>query len=455
MKVLKSCLSCNKIFDSYASQKKQFCSRDCLYEFNKTEEGLQAKSAKIQNTKKSKGTSGKEERECKQCKNTFTALKSETKSFCSKSCRYEYIASNKDLMLEKQYKTNEERYGYRFPTQNKNISESIRKTASERYGSSHPRFSDEAVKKRLETCISKYGKPYAPSFCNQSKDEMELVEYIKSILPTQFIEENNRTLLKGKEVDVYIPSKQIAIEYNGLYYHSELKIAERKYHLNKTKSLEKLGVRLIHIFSDEWCNKKDIVKKKIQNILTRDDKRLYARECVVRAVSPKDANLFLELNHIQGGDKSKHKLGLYYGKELVALMTFSVGRSMMGALREDNKWELSRFATKCRVVGGASKLLHHFIKNYKPTKIISYADRRWSVGNLYEQLGFINVGFSAPSYWYTKDYRNRLYRYNFRKSMLLKLGADPNKTEWQIMQELGYDRIWDCGTIRYELTLNY
>jgi hypothetical protein len=125
----------------------------------------------------------------------------------------------------------------------------------------------------------------------------------------------------------------------------------------------------------------------------------------------------------------------------------------MGTLRQEGKWELSRFATKASIVGGASKLLKYFIRNYNPKAIISYADRRWSVGNLYEQIGFKCTGTSSPSYWYTKDYRIRLYRYNFRKSILLKLGADPNKTEWEIMQDLGYDRVWDCGTLRYELTI--
>lgn len=452
MKVFRACLCCSIDFESYASQKKQFCSRQCLYKYNKTDAGSNSKSAKINSTKIERGTVGKEVRHCKQCNTPFTALKSETKSFCKKSCRYEYLSENKDDMLKKQHQTNEIKYGYKFPTQNKDIIDSIRKTAAERYGSDHPRFGEEAMKKRIETCIQKYGKPYAPSFTNQSKDEKELVDFIRELLPNATIEENNRGLLNGKELDIYLPDYKIAIEYDGIYYHSELRIPNRKYHLDKTKAVEKTGNRLLHIFSDEWHNKKDIVKTKLQSLLQKQQGKVYARKCVVREVSPKEANLFLETNHLQGGDKSKHKLGLYHGEDLVALMTFSVGRNSMGTLREPGKWELSRFASSVRVIGGASKLLHHFVTNHKPTKIISYADRRWSNGNLYEQLGFTNKGYSPPSYWYTKDYRNRLYRYNFRKSILVKLGASPQKTEWEIMQELGYDRVWDCGTIRYEKT---
>jgi hypothetical protein len=424
-----------------------------MLEYGKTPLGSLAKSQKINKTKEIKGTTGFETRQCIKCSEDFTSLKSETKGFCSKECRYAYLSENKDAMLEKQHATNKEKYGYAFPTHNKGIIESIRQTAIERYGNNHPRFSDESMKKRIQTCINKYGKPYAPSFSNQSKDEKDIVDFIKSVIPNTAIEENNRTLLNGKEIDIYIPSLNLAIEYDGLYYHCESKIAERKYHLNKTKALNKLGIRLIHIFSDEWKNKESLIKKKLTNLVGKDTSRLYARKCEIKEITPKESNEFLESNHIQGADKSKHKLGLYHLNELVAVMTFSVGRNSMGTLRQEGKWELSRFATKASIVGGASKLLKYFIRNYNPKAIISYADRRWSVGNLYEQIGFKCTGTSSPSYWYTKDYRIRLYRYNFRKSILLKLGADPNKTEWEIMQDLGYDRVWDCGTLRYELTI--
>jgi len=128
MKVTKACLSCNTPYESYPSQNKQFCSRNCLYAFNKTEEGVKLKSTKIQKTKESKGTSGQEHRTCKNCNTRYTALKSETRSFCSKSCRYDHISKNKDAMLEKQHNTNIAKYGYAFPTQNKEIIQSIRQS---------------------------------------------------------------------------------------------------------------------------------------------------------------------------------------------------------------------------------------------------------------------------------------------------------------------------------------
>lgn len=101
------------------------------------------------------------------------------------------------------------------------------------------------------------------------------------------------------------------------------------------------------------------------------------------------------------------------------------------------------------------KIMLYFITKYNPNKITTYADKRWTTSiynNLYTQLNFKFASESNPSYWYTKKYL-REYRYKFRKSKLVENGYDPNKTEWQIMQENGYDRIWDCGHIKYQLTM--
>ena len=102
-----------------------------------------------------------------------------------------------------------------------------------------------------------------------------------------------------------------------------------------------------------------------------------------------------------------------------------------------------------RVVGGASKLLKHFIKTYNPNEIISYADKRWSDGNLYEVLGFQKYNESKPNYFYIINGK-REYRFNYRKSILVKQGYDPNKTEKEIMEERGIPRIYDCGCLCYK-----
>jgi len=162
---------------------------------------------------------------------------------------------------------------------------------------------------------------------------------------------------------------------------------------------------------------------------------------------------FLEQNHIQGSVGSQIKIGLYYNDELVSLMNFSKPRINIGGKKEEGTYELIRFSNKLNttVVGGASKLLKYFERNYNPKEIISYADRRWSQGNLYTQLGFDFIHFSQPNYFYVKSKR-RENRFGYRKSILVKQGFDKNKTEKEIMQERGFNRIYDCGTLKFMKT---
>jgi hypothetical protein len=133
-------------------------------------------------------------------------------------------------------------------------------------------------------------------------------------------------------------------------------------------------------------------------------------------------------------------------------MTFGKGRIALGG--KSNQYELLRFCNKINtiVIGGADKLLKHFIKIYQPKEIISYADRRWSSGDLYEKLEFTKTHVSQPNYWYIVNNR-REYRFGYRKSMLIKKGFDANKTEHQIMFDRKIYRIYDCGTIAYKKTL--
>ena len=139
-------------------------------------------------------------------------------------------------------------------------------------------------------------------------------------------------------------------------------------------------------------------------------------------------------------------------------MTFGKLRMSLGNSDIDGYWELYRFCSKTNtsVVGGASKLLNYFIKTYNPKKIISYADRRWSAGNLYEKIGFKKVSDTPPNYWYFgrgNSYK-RHHRFGFAKHTLSKKLEifDPNLSEWENMKANGWDRIWDCGSIKYELT---
>jgi len=138
-------------------------------------------------------------------------------------------------------------------------------------------------------------------------------------------------------------------------------------------------------------------------------------------------------------------------------MTFGHLRICLGSNKFNvREYELIRYVTSGHIVGISSKLLNYFIKNYNPTKIISYADKRWSVGNLYEKIGFKLIGETSPNYWYFyKGEDVRRHRFSFRKDQLAKKLEmfDPSLTEWENMQLNGYDRIWDCGSLKYEMIL--
>jgi hypothetical protein len=184
------------------------------------------------------------------------------------------------------------------------------------------------------------------------------------------------------------------------------------------------------------------------------ENKIYARKCEIREVKTNEKTLFLNNNHIQGAVGSLVNIGCYYNNELVSLMCFSKKRVILKNKDEDDKYELIRFCNKLdtNVIGGASKLLSYFINNYKPKEIISYADRRWSTGNLYDKLGFKFDNYSKPNFYYVIN-DTREHRIKYQKHKLIQKGFDKDKTEDEIMSENGIYRIYDCGTIRYSLKL--
>lgn len=281
-----------------------------------------------------------------------------------------------------------------------------------------------------------------------SQQEKELFEFVSSLKEDTF-QRNCRSLIPPLEIDIYSEQHKLAIEFDGLYWHSDDEKPDRNYHLNKTLACEKQGIRLVHIFENEWLTKQDIVKSKLKNLLGIYDKTVYARKCEIKEVGIKPSKEFQEENHIKGAVNSKVNLGLYFEDELVSLMAF-------GKFHFDKKheWELLRFCNKLgyNVQGGASKLLKHFEMTYKPKTLVSYADRRWSQGKMYEKLGFTFIYASQPNYWYWKDAHQLESCNKYKKHKLKKLleHFDENKTEVENMKCNGYHRIYDCGNLVYE-----
>lgn len=294
-----------------------------------------------------------------------------------------------------------------------------------------------------------FGSIYCEKCDPDKKNTLEnsFFDFLSSLKP-MIIKRRDRTVLYGKELDFYLPDKKIAFEINGLYWHSENGCDKKRlYHLNKTKGCFAHGIRLIHIFENEWRDKPELIKSVIKTILKCNvDKVIYARNCELKEVDASEKNVFLNDNHLQQEDKSTIKLGLYFEDKLVSLMTFNKKS------RFDTKveWELSRFCNlkDTIVMGGASKIFSYFLKTYMPKSIVSYCDRRYFSGEIYNTLGFRFVSNTSPSYHYiTPDYKNTMNRMNFQKHLLPKklLKFNPELSEWENMKENGYDRIWDCG----------
>lgn len=289
-------------------------------------------------------------------------------------------------------------------------------------------------------------KCYPADGFGTSLDEIELYEFIKSI--SQDAVHNDRSLIAPFELDIYVPAKKLAFEYDGLYYH-QYGAKDKQYHLAKTEMCASHGVQLIHVFESDWKLKRDIVKSRIKNALGCFNKIVYARKCEIRIVSSKDSAAFQDANHIQGAVGAAVHLGLYYNGELVSLMTFGKCR-----FSKHYDWELLRFCSKLgyHVPGGAGRLLKHFEREYSLKSLVSYADRRWSAGKLYKALGFKLDHASGPNYWYFKNGSYTLEsRVKYQKHKLEKLleKFDPAKSETLNMTENGYSMIYDCGNLVY------
>jgi len=290
----------------------------------------------------------------------------------------------------------------------------------------------------------KNGCPQCVYCQTSSKEQINLTNYIKSNY-NDMILENDRKILDGKEIDIYLPDLKLGIEYHGIYWHLET-VVGKLYHYNKWKLANEKGIRLIQVYSNEWLNKPEIIKSKVFNFLGKS-KRVYARKTKIVELDVHLKDEFLTINHLQGSDGSKVAYGLIYGDELVACMTFGASR-----FNRSFDYEMIRFCNKNfhHVVGGASKLLSHFRKKNNGS-IITYADKRYSDGELYNKIGFTLDGETKPSFMYFNIKTNQLYnRMKFQKQFLInENGYDDKLSEYEIMQLNGYDRIWDVGQYRF------
>lgn len=392
-------------------------------------------------------------------------------------------------------------YGVSNPMQNESVKQALSRAMQSRYGvryasqlnmtdrskiSELHKFQDNPAEfiqslpenGRTESNIAKLigVTPSAVSEFIVSHNLQRYVKYVKSNIENEVSEflaslglpfsSNCRKLIAPLEVDFYIPDKQIALECNPTSTHQssvyDSFLGDPKpynYHLQKTELCESVGIRLIHIFGYEWKYRNEQIKSILKNALVGPSVKYFARNLTVKSVPYVDSAEFLNKHHLQGSTAASIRLGLYNDNSLISLMTFNKVRNTIGSSTNDTDvWELSRFCTMsdASVVGGASKLLKHFVSDVNPKKVISFSDRAHMSGNLYKQLGFTEIRKSSPGYVWVNQKTDAYYnRVSCQKRNLRKLFNDEtidieNKTEKQIMIEHGYVQVFDSGVIRWE-----
>ena len=244
-----------------------------------------------------------------------------------------------------------------------------------------------------------------------STPEKEVLSFVKEILPGVEIIENSRSLLDGKvELDIFIPSKKFAIEYNGLYYHSEAcsswksRKEQKKYEMCQDRDY-----RLFIIFADEWENpqKRELVKVMIRHRLGMSvAKKIRAGDLnLVRLQDGSEFSKFFDRNHLDGHAQAVYAYALVDGGgKIYSAMSFRKTPS--------DDWEIARFATDYDylVYGAASKLLSQF-----RGKLITFSDNRFSSGATYRKLGFSEVQRESSLNYYYTDFKQRIKRQHCRK----------------------------------------
>ena len=283
---------------------------------------------------------------------------------------------------------------------------------------------------------------------NDSFFEMDIADFIEKNTSTEVLRKCKT--YKKYEMDVYIPEMSLAFECNGLWWHSE-KYKKSSYHSEKSDFFEKVGIKVVHIWEDDWKNKKEIVKSMILDLVSKNiQNNIDVGECEVSEISSKESEMFLDENHIKESSKTKYRFGLFHKKNLVCAMTLS--KSNSGEL-----YELKRFSKKLNynVDGGFQKLLDYFTSLFNPEKIIYCLNRDWTFDLMYKNAGFKETIRKKPDYsYFHKDDTLRINKLNFKKSYLLKEGFDSSLTEHQIMNKLNYFRIYDSGSIVLQMDIS-
>jgi hypothetical protein len=408
-----------------------------------------------------------------------------------------------DGQKEKTIRTNVERYGFENPSSSLMIREKVKRTNLDRYGVDCSFQSEEVKRKIRETNFIRYGADhykqqhfsdfidnlnetswleghYIGHFMNSemaassigihkstyleylhkhnlshlvysshtSSGELEVSSFIKSIYEGEIVF-NDRKVLNGLELDIYLPSENIAIEFNGVYWHSHL-FKDKKYHQQKALKCMEIGINLIQIWEDDWRNltRREILKLMLMSKLGMIKESIYARTTHISIIEPSVASLFLETFHVQGKTSATAWIGLYDRDSLVAVMGIKELKRGCG------EWDIVRFATSKSVVGGFSKILNYFKKQYEWKSIISFANLDYSHGNMYKKCGFEMEYITQPSlHFLVNGVRVRREHYMKHKLPLIFPDYDGSHVD-TFLESKGIYRIYDSGKIKFMMRID-
>ena len=411
--------------------------------------------------------------------------------------------------------TNLERYGVEHQMQLESVKDKIKATNLERYGVENAAAADSIQRKMKATCLAKYGvenishnKSIKEKSGNTRKTnyydaatleklnskewltEQHLTKTVGEMaidlgvspsnlckyfhkhnisitrhatsFPEKLIIEyytskgiklipHDRTVIAPREIDIYFPDYQLGIEVNGCYFHSE-DFKEKNDHLNKTNLCTSKNIKLLQFWDFEVLEKFDQVINLINSKLNQVT-RLFGRKTVVKVIPSEEKKSFVTKNHLQGDVPSSVNLGLFHNNQLVMVATF--GRARFAK----NKTELLRLCSSkgiC-VIGGASKLLSHYVNNYLESgnELISYCDRRYSNGAVYMHCGFKLTHVSPIGFFYiSKNGKYAGTRYQWQKHLLSKKLPNylASETACANMHKHGYRKVWDCGQLVFSIT---
>lgn len=372
-------------------------------------------------------------------------VQEKSKQTCLKKYGVEWSSQCEEIK-EKIKQSNIQKYGVEHTFQCEQIKEKAKKTIQEHFGVEHHLQNPKIMQKQIQTNLERRGIQYNIFLPKQYSNNSQPNQAFAKLLEDNNIEYTREFPLQNYCYDFKVGNILIEIDpfatHNSLWGIRDTAPTDKNYHQQKSKVAVEQGYQVIHVF--DWDNKDKIIE------LLKQRPVVYARKCLVKEITNKQCNDFLNEYHLQGTCRGqKIKYGLFYNNQLVSVMTFGKPR-----YNKNYEWELLRYSSIYAIVGGAEKMFKHFMSCHRPKSIISYCDNAKFKGDVYKKLNFHLLSQGTP----TKHWYNPKTQQHITNNLLLSLGFDNIfhtnygkgvNNEQLIIQE-GYVPVYDCGQSVYE-----